>query len=80
MSAAEAVLKNKSLFQGHQLPATMGVSPTNRDSYRLSLHGIGIVIASNTWADDLRKLNHEDATWLEQNAVVVPVLTPLYEK
>ena len=75
---ATIVLRNKRLFQGHQLAATMVVSPTNRDSYRVCLHGIGLVIASNTWQDELKQMKNQEVCWLDANSVVVEVTSPLY--
>ena len=72
------VLAHKRLFQGHVFPATLGESPTNRDAYTVCLHGVGVVIASNTWLSEIDGLKHEDAKWLQQNSVVVEATSPLY--
>lgn len=73
------VLAHKRLFQGHQFPATLGVSPTNRDSYKVCLHGVGIIIASNTWEDELKEAKQVDAMWINENSVLVNVTEPLYK-
>ncbi len=59
-------------------PATFGSSAANAFVHTEWVHGIKIVVGSNVWRDELRKLQAGDSEWVEQNSVYIRVDTPLY--
>ena len=57
----------------------MGTSTTHCHAYRIMASGIMMIIAANTWAEDVQNLESEaDKEWLEANSVFVPVLEPVF--
>ena len=52
----------------------IGNSPTNCFLHQFFLHGVKMVIGSNTWTRELEQLaEHDDKEWIKQNSVHVIV-------
>ena len=77
-ASCETVLRYKKLFQASASWTVCGSSRTNVHAYKIWAHRVRLIIASNRWMDDLRKLSVEDAMWLHANSVYVPVTEPLF--
>ena len=70
------VLSNKVAFQSGVDPVTLGQSKCNQHAYRRWLHGVPMILCSNTfkWPGDCNHdLPHEDAQWLVENIFMAPV-------
>ena len=77
-ASCEVVLRYKKLFQASTSWTVCGTSRTNVHAYKIWAHRVGLIVASNRWMDDLRKLSVEDAMWLHANSVYVPVAGPFF--
>ena len=79
-ATCELVLKQKKLFQAPAVDVKLGSSTTNCFAYDVFVSGIAMIIASNTWHDDLAALERpSDRRWLIANSIVVDVgSTPLW--
>ena len=80
--SAEVVLRQRKLFQAPPTPVRLGCSTTNCHAYDVFVSGVAMVIASNTWVSDVKRLKKvEDRRWLRDNAMVVEVgKTPLWKE
>ena len=73
-AAPALVLQHKKLFQAPACWLDLGTPSTNCHVYRVMVSGIKMIVASNTWAEDLAALEPEgDREWPETNSVFVPV-------
>jgi hypothetical protein len=75
---ATLVLKNKKLFQGQAAFITLGQTPTCRDAYSVFPYNCKMVVCSNLWSEQLRRLPMADYEWLVGNSVHVHVDRPLW--
>ena len=66
------------LFQAGLSSVQLGCSQTNCNAYKVYVHGVLLVIASNTWSHELALLIPEDRDWLQANSNHVRVETPLF--
>ena len=73
------VLRYRRLFQAPNTRVIIGSSPTNRDAYGVYLHDCAIVVASNTWEEELKALNAENQNWLQSNMVFLNIKKPLWK-
>ncbi len=71
---AEMVLRQRKLFQAPPTSVRLGCSTTNCFAYDVFVSGVAMIIASNTWVSDVKRLKKlEDSRWLHDNAIVVEV-------
>ena len=75
---AEMVIRCKKLFQASINPVTYGSSPTNAFVHTVWMHGVKMVIGSNCWSEELRKLEEADREWIKNNSVYIFVDSPLW--
>jgi hypothetical protein len=73
------VLAQKKLFQAPPAPVQMGNSRTNCHGYSVWVHGVKLIVASNSWHLELQEVSDGDRRWLEENSVYVLVTQPLWE-
>lgn len=78
-ASAVLVLRAKLLFQSPSQRVEMGTSATNCHAYHVFVHRTKMVVASNTWTEDLQRLSPAGRAWLEANSVVVQVERDLWE-
>ena len=77
--SVKLVLENRKLFQAPPCLVDLGHSPTGRDVYRVFLNDAVLVIASNRWVEDWRRLeNRSDYDWIAANQVLVCVSERMY--
>ena len=67
-ASPEMVIAQKLLFQAPPVWVKLGQSQTNCHSYDVFVSGVMMIICSNTWAADLKKMSDEDRNWLEGNS------------
>ena len=72
------VLQNRRLFQCPNCVVTIGCSPTNNLAYGVYLNDTGLIVATNTWKDELAAIPESEAAWLRVNMVFVDVVKPLF--
>ena len=72
------VLAYKRHFQAPALSLHMGGSATNQFNYEVYLHQQLLVITSNTWTNDLEKVDKDDREWIRINSVHVLCKEPLW--
>lgn len=77
-ASCEMCLKHKKFMQGGVEEVTLGHSSTNIYSYQVFLHGICLIVTSNTWLQELTALEPADRNWLNGNTFVVECNQPLY--
>lgn len=77
-ASATLVARHKKMFQASASWVSLGASATNIHSYMLWLHGVRMIVTSNTWMCDVRRMPAEDAAWLQRNSVHVWVQEPLF--
>ena len=66
------------LFQASASWVVCGSSGTNMYAYRLWLRRVRIIVASNSWMDEIQHLPVSDAQWQLENSVYIAVHTPLW--
>jgi hypothetical protein len=72
------VARNRRLFQCPNAIVTLGQSPTNSMNYSVYLNDTALVISSNSWVEDLNRLDHGDAEWMRANQILVEVSAPMW--
>ena len=72
------VARNRRLFQCPNAVVTLGQSPTNSMNYSVYLNDTALVISSNSWVEDLNRLDHGDAEWIRANQILVEVSAPMW--
>jgi hypothetical protein len=72
------VARNRRLFQCPNAIVTLGQSPTNSLNYSVYLNDTALVISSNSWVEDLNRLDHGDAEWIRANQILVEVSAPMW--
>ena len=78
-ATTDMVLKYKKLFQSNASWVVCGSSSTNMYAYHPWFHKVRIIVASNTWSEEIKRLPLADANWLMENSVYVSVDQPLWE-
>ena len=73
------IAKHRRLFQCPNIPVVLGSSPTNTMTYEVYVNDTRLVICSNSWSCELRRMPAEDAAWVAANQVLVTVETPLWD-
>ena len=76
--SAERVIESKKLFQAGNEAVLCGSSPTNQFSYNVNVHQTMLIVASNKWSEQLRKLSEDDYQWLAQNSLHLWIFGPLW--
>ena len=76
---AEAVAAQRKLFQAAPCFVQLGTSPTNIHVYKVFVHRVRIVCASNNWVESLARLTPADRAWVVANSVHVVVDSPLWQ-
>jgi hypothetical protein len=66
-ACAELVVKNKRMFQGLNKPTTLGQSQCNDRTYDVYTYGVMLIVTSNHWEEDLRRLEPKDKADLGNN-------------
>ena len=75
------VLSQRRLFQAPPCFVDLGCSATNCHKYQVFVSGIMMMVASNTWTQQVVALKHAgDRQWLGANSFVVNVMEPLWEQ
>ena len=64
------VVQNKSVFQAGIDATLLGQSKTNSLSYSVWLHGVALIVSTNSWLHDVTP---SEADWLRKNSLVVEV-------
>jgi uncharacterized membrane-anchored protein len=77
-ASAELVLRHKKLFQSAPEVVVIGGSSTNCYARRVVVYRKKMIVCSNRWDQEVRKLISEDRAWLQQNSVYVGVASPLW--
>ena len=73
------VLTQRRLFQSPPCMLDMGCSLTNCHKYQVWVSGVMMIVTSNSWTSQVRKLKHPgDKEWLQSNSVHVYVHECLY--
>jgi hypothetical protein len=72
------VLRHKKLFQGQAAEIQLGQTNTSVHSYTVFPWNCKMVVCSNLWSEQLRRLCREDEDWLVKNSVHVKVTGPLW--
>ena len=75
---ASAIIGQKKLMQCPPALVTLGTSGTNAFAYKVWVHQKLFVISTNTWHEDLKKMNKGERDWLVANSVLVDVTAPLW--
>jgi hypothetical protein len=75
----QTVLSNRKLFQAPACVLQLAQSRTHCHAYEVCLHGVLLIICSNSWAAQLAALALHDRDWLQQNSVHVRVTEPLWD-
>ena len=73
------VVKQKKLFQAAPCFVELGCSTTNCHSYKVYVHRRKMVLCTNTWLSDLKQMAEDDASWLEENAILLHVTQPMWQ-
>lgn len=74
----QMVMNCKRLFQAAPSAYTLGQSASNCNAYQVWVHQNRMMITSNKWKEDLKKLAQEDQDWIQENSVYVAVTEKLY--
>ena len=69
----QMVLAQKKLFQSPPVRVMLGQSTTNCHAYSVFVSGIGMMVCSNTWTEQLQLLSDRDKSWLEDNSMVADI-------
>ena len=77
-ASTQMVLKYKTLFQASASWVLCGSSGTNIYAYMVWLHRVNLIVASNSWMDEIQQLPVTDAQWLTENSVYIAVKGPLW--
>ena len=77
--SCEMVLNNKKLFQVPSRYIKLGSSATNCHAYHVYVGQKLLVVASNTWSEELEELTPANRDWLVQNSVHVRVTEQLWQ-
>ena len=73
------VLSQRRLFQAPPCFVDLGCSTTNCHKYQVFVSGIMMMVASNTWTQQVAALKHAgDRQWLGANSFVANVTEPLW--
>lgn len=72
------VICQKRLFQAPTAPVQMANSTTNCFGYQVSVHGVLLIVCSNSWTAELLQLAVDEQQWLRANAVHVVVTEKLW--
>ena len=75
----QMVIACKRLFQAPPASVQMAASATNCFGYSVCVHGVLLVVCSNTWRTELQSMSADDRDWLAANSVYVAVEQPLWE-
>ena len=75
---AEAIARQRKLFQAGTSLVQLGTSPTNIHVYTVFVHRVRIVCASNNWKSSLERLSADDRAWIVKNSVYVHCDAPLW--
>ena len=68
------VISQKKLFQCPPVEVSLGMSTTNCHAYNIFVSGCKFVICSNTWIEDVARMDKEgDREWLGANSFVANV-------
>lgn len=70
-ASCEFILENRMLMQGFPMMIQLGQSTTGRFGYEVSTFNMRIVVTTNEWTTEVRKLSADHRAWLADNAVVV---------
>ena len=73
-----SVIRAKKLFQAGDSPVAVQTSATNCHAYTVYVAGKRMVIATNIWAQQLRKMDQEDVEWLQANSYYLHIMTPMW--
>ena len=74
----QLVLAHKRVFQCLPFFAAVKQSPTQIHVLKVMLSGIRLIVTTNTWFRDLRKVSRGDRAWLSDNVYVVRIREPLF--
>ena len=73
------ILAQKKFFQAQPVPVVLGTSQTGCHEYTCCVHRVPFLICCNDWEEEVAQLKKKsDVEWLEQNAIVMPVMTQLF--
>ena len=53
---------------------------TNCFSYTVYVHGVRMVLCSNTWQDEMTALSSGDAEWIKDSSVVQAIDAPCWDE
>ncbi len=76
---AQAVLRQRKLFQACAAPVQLGCSATNCHRYSVVVHRKKLVLAPNRWEGFMKGMGDEDVDWLKKNSFVLRVSKPLWQ-
>ena len=75
-AASSLIVAHKQVFQAGLDASLLGQSKTNSLAYSVWLHGVPLIVSTNSWLDDV---DHAcDREWLLGNSVVIWVDEPMY--
>ena len=72
------ILKYKKLVQSSSSFVTLGSSSTNMFAYKVMVHKVKMIVASNRFRVELQDLNAADRAWIEDSMVHVDVQEPSF--
>ena len=75
---ASQVVAQRKMFQACASVVQLGCSATNCHSYTVFLWQKRLVLASNKWHTSVAMLAKEDQAWIEANAMVLDVESPMW--
>jgi hypothetical protein len=73
-----SVIRSKELFQAGDSPVAVQTSATNCHAHAVYVAAKRMVIATNVWAQQLRKMDAEDVDWLEANSYYLRIESPMW--
>ena len=76
--SAIVMVKNKKLFQAGPKRIDMSLSKTNCHSYRTFVWRKKIVVCSNKWMRQVKKLKKDDRKWIQKNTIYLKVADKMF--
>ena len=77
-ASPKMVIAQKKLFQCPATEVLLGCSTTNCHAYEVFVSGIGMIVCSNTWSEEIATMSPADQDWLAANSIYMKVSSPLF--
>ena len=72
-ASLQLIIKQKKIFQAGNKPVKLGQTTSAQFAYEVSIHKTKIIVANNTYEQEIKMLSACDRKWILENSVAVHI-------